>query len=312
MRILLTGASGFVGRHTLTSLIRLEHDVVALSRSSDSDALIESLGARVVRGNLSNIDAWADAVNGIDAVIHAAAPVELWGEWTLFDEQIVKATDQLARTAAKAGVKRFIHISSESALQDKGKLLDIDETYPYPNQPNSLYGRAKKQAEIALMAWQTDMTVIILRPPFIWGDDSPGVAQVLEAAASGKFMWLDKGASAFEAIHVQNLVHGIVCALGRGDSGIYWLTDGKDYSVKSFFGPLLQQKGIALPKLSMPSGLVNLLARGMECLWSVLGLKSKPPLTRFEAALLGQPRRYRIERARTALSYQPTTAHPIA
>lgn len=144
MKIFITGASGFLGQVVLRRLIGEEHDVLALSRSKSSDDLISTAGAKPVRGSLAQIESVQPYLRDIDVVIHCAAPVEFWGPWEKYEKGIITATKQLADLSANSGVKRFVHISSESVLQDKDSLLDIDENLAYPKKPNSYYGRAKK------------------------------------------------------------------------------------------------------------------------------------------------------------------------
>ena len=313
MKIFVTGGSGFVGRPLLHYLRQQGHEVGALARSPEAIAAVRAAGATcTVGGSLDDIDRWQEQLAGYDVVIHAAAPIELWAPWARLQAQIVDASRQLLQAAERQGVRRFVYLSSESVWQDHLPLLDIDETLPPAAQPNSGYGRAKKLAEQALMQHRGRIERIILRPAFVWGPDCPALLQLVEQARRGQFAWVDGGRAAFTAVHLDNLLPAIAAACSRGrDGAVFALTDGIDYDVRGFFTPLLQQAGVAVPKLSLPGWLLRPVAGAGESVWRSLHLPGKPPLTRFELAFVAQPRRYRIDAARRELGYAPQPARPM-
>ncbi|MGZ3771879.1 MAG: NAD-dependent epimerase/dehydratase family protein [Bdellovibrio sp.] len=167
MKIFITGGSGFLGKQVIKRLITEGHSVTALARSESSRKIVEQLGATAQSGDIHEIKSFFDVLKTFDIVIHAAAPVEFWGPWQKYQAGIIDSTLELANACAQQGVKRFIHISSESVLQDKEPLLNINEDYAYPDQPNSFYGKAKKIVEQKLLQLNCQMEIIILRPTFI-------------------------------------------------------------------------------------------------------------------------------------------------
>ncbi len=111
----------------------------------------------------------------------------------------------MQQAAAEKGVNRFIYISSESVLQDKTDLIDIDETSPYPIAPNSYYGKAKMQAEQAIIASNyQNLTTIILRPTFIWGKGVQALETMAKKVKSGQFMWIDHGKTIIEMVQIDS------------------------------------------------------------------------------------------------------------
>lgn len=310
MKVFVTGASGFLGKRLVQRLRQAGHEVGANGRSAESRAALKLIGVtHVVDGALENIDAWAGKLAGFDVLVHAAAPIEMWGPWPRFQEQIVDATAMLIEAASRQRVKRFVYISSESVWQDIDPLVDIDETRPPASEPNSYYGRAKKLAEQAVFGHDGLIERIVLRPTFIWADDSPALAAILQQATDGGFVWIDGGQSPFEAVHVDNVAEAIMLALDHGRSGeAYAVTDGRDYTVRQFFGDMFERAGVQAPRLSLPGWLLRPAAKLMEKLWRGVGITGKPPLTRFELAFVSQPRRYRIDKIRRELGYRPVFA----
>lgn len=308
--VFLTGGSGFLGQRIVHRLLQDGHAVQALARSQGSAQALRQQGAIVVPGDLN--DAAQLDLAQVDTVVHAAAPVVFWAPWSLYQRDMVDASVAIYRRAAAQGVRRFVYLSSESVLQGRAPLLDIDAGQPFADPPNSDYGRAKKAAELALQAAWRDTpqcALLILRPTFIWGDATPALQTVREKIHSGQFAWIDGGRRPFEAVHVDNVAQAVACALHRGQAGrAYLVTDRQPYSARSLLGALLGAgpQAVAVPNRSLPSWLVMPLARAVEAVWRRLGLWHRaPPLSVFDVAFLAQARRYNIDTTVDELGYAP-------
>jgi nucleoside-diphosphate-sugar epimerase len=306
MNIFVTGGTGFLGRKLIPRLVKEGHPVKALSRSEASDQVILKLGAVPARGSLENISQWEESLKGSDILIHCAAPVEFWGEWKKFYREITMATRNLLESSAGMGIKRFIYISSESVLQARKPLLEIDENYSYPKEPNSYYGKAKKMAELAILSHRSAMETLIIRPTFIWGKDCPAIETIEKKIKTGRFLWLDKGKCIIETVHVDNVVEAITLACTRGsDKSIYFVTDDNLVTVRDFFTGIMETRGISIPEKSVPNFVVKGMATSTEFIWKVFRRKNPPPLSRFDWAFVGMPRKYNIAKIQIELGYRP-------
>ncbi len=306
MNIFVTGGSGFLGKRLIARLVGDGHTVSALARSLEAADKVKSVGATPLIGELTNIPEWELALGKFDVVIHAASPVEFWGKWENFERDIVRSTSELYESAARNNVRRFVYISSESVLQATKPLLDITEQEPYPDEPNSFYGKAKKLAEQALMRSQGITDCVIIRPTFIWGKGIPALETMLEKMKTGGFLWIDGGKTVIECVHVDNVVEAIVCALTQGrHKGIYNITDDAPKTARELITALAATRGITPPEKSMPASIAGFAAALVEGVWKLFGIDSAPPLSRFELSFVSMPRRYNIHAAKEELGYTP-------
>lgn len=303
MKILITGASGFVG-HAVTQSLLENHEICVLSRSAESDKKVRDLEVQILRGQLGDpLD-----LTGYDLVIHCAAFVEQWGESSEFHRVNVEGTRQLLEDAKAGGVSRFIYISSEAVLLDGRPKHLIDEKTPYPDQSPFLYSRSKKDAELAcLWAEEPGFEVVILRPRMIWGPGEQTFTRSIQKMADlGLWIWADHGQHLTSTTFIGNLVHAVELALQRGKSGeVYFVTDGPPVTLKRFFSAIMMIQNIQLPNRSVPGFVVRWIAKLCETIWSFLSLSSKPPLTRLAATFMSTEGTISIKKAEIELGYSP-------
>ena len=309
MKVFITGASGFLGKRIVKKLKEEGHYLSGIARSESSEKVLAEIGVSPVSGSLSDISNWSSKLSGMDAVVHCAAPVEFWGPWTKFENEIFNPTVELLGASEKAGVKRFVYISSESVLQDKKDLVDADENEPYPQSPNSYYGRAKMMSEKAICAFDGNIKSTILRPPFIWGKDMPGLESILDKVKSKDFMWVDHGAALIETVHVDNVAHSVALSLDHEtETGIYFVTDDKPQTIHQFLTKLVNTRNMTLPEKNIPKGLAAVAAVIMEGIWKLFQIKTGPPFSRFEYSFVGMPRSFDISKIKTDLKYEPVVS----
>lgn len=310
MRAFVTGGSGFVGRNLLTGLADLGHAVVALARSDGSAATVEKAGAaRVVRGDLDDIDAMAEGMTGCDVVFHAAAHVEDWGDPALFHRVNVAGTQNTLDAARRGGVARFVHVGTEAVLVGR-PIVQIDETVAKPERPIGLYPITKGAAEdLVIAANGDDLKTVVVRPRLVWGKgDTSVLPRLIEACEKGQFMWIARGQYKTSTCHVDNLVEGMLLAAERGGGGeIYFLTDGEPVQVRDFLTRLLATAGIDPGTKSMPRWLARSLAWTVEGTWKLLRLGSAPPINRTAVRLIGDEITVIDTKARRELGYQAKT-----
>lgn len=306
MRIFITGASGFIGG-AIARAMSSEHEVLAMSRSASSDARIAELGAQPVRSDLATLD--SGDVPDCDAVVHCAAFVEPWGSRELAWQINVDGTARMLAASRAAGARRFLHMSTEAVLWRGQDLVDVDETYAYPDRTPYLYAETKAEAErLVLGANDVDtMETIALRPRFVWGPGDQTLAVEIEAMVEkGAFMWIDGGRARTSTTHIDNLVHAAKLALDRGAGGeVYFVTDGEVRSFREFLPQMMRAHGVTLGERSVPSAIARPAAALIEGIWRALRLSSAPPLTRHAIDLMCCDCILDIAKIQTQLAYEP-------
>jgi UDP-glucose 4-epimerase len=271
MRILVTGATGFIGRELLGRLARDDYTLSATVRNASSQLPV---GVRkVVIGDIGPDTDWSYSLKGINAIVHLAARVHVLRDkvkdpLSQFRNINTLGTIRLARMAADAGVGRFVFLSSIKVNGENtspGQPFLPDDA-PAPNDP---YGISKLEAEIGLLslASESGMEVTIIRPTMVYG---PGV--------KGNFLSLMKLVDKriplpFGAIYnsrsltaLGNLIDLIAICLEHPAAAnqVFLASDGMDISTAD----LLRAVGVAL---SRPALLVPIPASPMATIGTLLG-----------------------------------------
>lgn len=265
MTVLLTGASGFVGKAVLKTAYQRDLKIRSVYRSLD---LAKEQPNSVVVSGLDCVADWSQALNGVDVVIHAAARAHIMREEDLdplteYRRVNVKGTLNLARQAAVAGVHRFVFISSikvNGETTPPGCSITTDD----PPSPEDAYGLSKAEAEVQLrqVAQETGMEMTIIRPPLIYG---PGVKGNLASLIG----WVRRGVplplggvthNRRSFVGIDNLVDLILVCADHPNAAnqTFLVSDGEDLSTAE----LLRKIGTALGRparmLWVPAGLISL------------------------------------------------------
>jgi nucleoside-diphosphate-sugar epimerase len=305
--LFLTGGSGYVGRNLIRHFVAQGIEVVALARSAQAVEVVQALGATPCHADLLD-PGLADAMAGCRTLIHAAADTN-HGRGNGEQQRInVDGTAHVFAAAKAAGIRRAVHISTESVLLDGSPLVAATEEHPRPSRFPGGYSRSKAQAEaIALSLASDDLHVTCIRPRFVWGrDDTTALPVLVAAARSGQLAWIDGGHYLTSTTHVANLCAGAELALRHGGNGeVYFITDDAPTPFRTFVSQLLATQGIDAPDKTVPGWLVRTIATVGDALATVTGGKLKPPVSRQDLATMAVEVTLDIGKARRDLGYAP-------
>jgi nucleoside-diphosphate-sugar epimerase len=269
MKILVTGATGFVGGALVRHLVSDKgYEVIAAVREPNEN--LEKIVRCVKIAGLAIDTNWQEALTGVEVVIHAAARVHIMRETVAdpldeFRKTNVQGTLNLARQAASAGIRRFIFISSVKA---NGETTEIGKPFTADAIPVPLdaYGISKMEAENGLkeIAQQTGMELVIIRPPLIYGSGAKGnFATLVKLVKLGLPLPFGSLSNKRSLASIDNLVDLIAVCIRHENAKnqIFMVSDGEDLSTAE----LIKKIGKALGKPAMlipfPKLMINLLLR---------------------------------------------------
>jgi len=266
-KILVTGATGFVGSALVERLLNQNHQVVALVRQSNASVAPQvQISVMPEQGaDLSGVP-----FDDVAAVVHCAARVHVMNDTSIdplaeFRAVNVDLTLDLARRAAAAGVRRFIFVSSikvNGEATAPGSPFKSDDL-PAPMDP---YGISKMEAEQGLMrlSQETGIEVVIIRPVLIYG---PGVKANFRSMMS----WLDKGIplplgairNKRSLVSLDNLVDLIMTCLDHPAAAnqTFMVSDGEDVSTTELLCRMAGALGKPARLIPVPAALMNIAAR---------------------------------------------------
>jgi len=247
---MVTGANGFVGQDFCAEA--LTRGLVVRGTTRLSGTPLPNI-KNVVVSDINGMPDWGLALEGCDIVVHLAARVHVMREVSddplaEFRHVNVAGTERLARSAAAAGVRRFVYVSSIK-VNGEGTRKGEAYTEQYNAAPQDFYGISKWEAEQALhqVAKDTGLEVVIVRPPLVYGAGVKGnFAQMISVVAKGVPLPFASVNNKRSLIYVKNLVDALMlCATHPAAAGnTYLVSDGEDVAISD----LLRKLAFAMGK----------------------------------------------------------------
>jgi len=266
MKVLVTGANGFVGKPLCAELLRRGQSVRAAVRSENT--MVGNVEAVTV-GAIDGETDWLVALRGVETVIHLAARVHVMKDTaadplTEFLKVNLYGTSNLAQQAASAGVKRLVYVSS---VKVNGEQTTVNRPFAESDEPDPQdpYGMSKWRAEQELqrIAKETGLAIVIVRPPLVYG---PGVKgnfiRLLAAIDRGIPLPLAGANNARSLVYVGNLVDALItCATHPAAAGqTYLVSDGDDVSTAMLVDLIARSLDRNSRAFNFPPGLLRAVA----------------------------------------------------
>jgi dihydroflavonol-4-reductase len=308
MKVLITGAGGFIGSHLVDSQLAQGHDVRAVDLHLD---LLQHQSANphleTFHGDITDEKLVKQLVDGIDIVYHlASAHLDV----SLSDEHYrrvnVGATLSLLEAARQAGVKRFVHCSSVGVIGDVEN-PPADETTDC--HPTNIYERTKLEGEREALAYsrRTNFPVVVMRPAWVYGSRCPRTAKLMRTISKGRFFFFGAGQNMRHPVYISDAVKGLeLCASAEGVNGEVFIIAGENaVPVAELVNVMSKELGVRSPKLHLPIALGLLGGYSLEMAFKLIG--KQPPFSRRSVDFFLKHNAYDIGKAKRMLGYQPQT-----
>ncbi len=281
-RVLLTGATGFLGSAIARALLASGREVRALVRPGTPRILLDGLAVEAVPGDLLDADSVRAAATGCAAVVHCAADYRIWVPDPDRMERVnVGGTRAVMEAALAAGARRVVHVSSVATLKPRPDGTPADEAdAARPEEAIGPYKRSKTLAERAVEAMVRDqgLPAVIVNPSTPIGPrdrrPTPTGRVILEAARGRMPAYVDTG---LNLAHADDVAAGCVAALERGQIGDRYILGGQDVGLGDLLRHIARRTGRRDP-IRLPRGPLWPLAAASEG-WARLTGR-EPMLTR--------------------------------
>lgn len=310
-KVLVTGAGGFLGKYIARDLIAAGYDVYSFSRSN-YDSLLK-MGVTQRLGDLSTYADVESALKGMDAVIHTASLVGMWGRYDDFYKTNVTGTENIIRACHKHHISKLVYTSTPSVAFGEDCLCNVDESIGYPDKYLSMYAETKAIAEkMVLMANTGALATVAIRPHLIFGPgDLNLVPRVVEAATAGKLKIIGNGENLVDVTYVENASMAHVMALEQLNAiapiagKAYFLGQGP-IKLWDFTNEILKRSGEKPVTKKLSFRAAYIIGFIIESFLKIIGKYNvHPPMTRFVALQLGKSHYYDHSAIEKDLGFKP-------
>lgn len=306
MRVLITGATGKVGNAIAAALLERGDEVRALVRDPERAAAILLSGVEAIRGDAIEPETLGPAVEGCELVFNAMGLPEQWfADKDIFDRVNAIGSGDLARAAAAAGVRRFIHTSTNDIFHaEQGASFDESEVATYPK--GTAYERSKQRAEELVLAHRGPMEVVITNPTGVYGP-GPSSSHTLE---NGLFEPLVRRKlpalvpGGLGLVFVDGVVQGHLAAAERGRDGERYILTDTYATLKELAETVVRVAGRGRVPPTMPVPVAKAFATVGEGVSRVI--RRPPMLARGQLHFFQWQARAESSKAQRELGFTPT------
>ena len=307
MRILVTGATGFLAGSLIPELQKRGHSVRGLVLPAGDATWLEERNVTVFRGDVRDRSSLASAMSDVDAVCHLAAAIGTRRPLSEYHAVNVTGTGNVCRAALAAGVTRIVHVSTTSVYQ-QGLGRPVSEDAPLRPLPDP-YPLTKAEGDrlVQRMIVEQRLPACIVRTSTVFGPgDHLNFGRIADRLMAGKAVVIGSGRNAVPFVYVTDVVQGMLLALEREAAlgQVYNITDDNCPTQEELLKAIAEQVGARPPHIRVPYSLLygaGYVAEGIASLTH----SPHPLVTRFGVALYGADNLYAIDKARKELGFKP-------
>jgi len=307
MRVLITGATGLLGGHLIQELQQRGEDIRALVLPIENADKLEKQGVEVVRGDITDVSTLEPAVKDIELVFHLAGMMGVWRP--LADYRLVNVTgsENLYKTAQKAGVGRYVHTSSHTVYGlGYGRFLTENDALRPDPDPYSLT-KAEGDRKMRRLMLNSKVETVIIRPGTFFGPgDRLHFGRMAQKMKDGKGVIIGRGDNALPFCYVTDVVQGFLLAAYHENApgNVYNITNDHPLTQLEMFNAIADAVDGVRPTRHLPYLPIYYGSIVAEKVVARV-TRTKPIVTQLGAMMFGSDNRHSIEKARRELGYEP-------
>lgn len=264
MKVFLTGALGFIGRHVVARLMQDHHELVCLVRRTSDTAWLHECGATVVVGDVLDKDSVIAAMRGCDWAVHLANLYSFWQpDRALYAAVNIQGTRNVMESALETGIAKIVHVST-AAVYGRPAARPFTEETPVGPVRFSEYARTKYEGD--LVAWELHhkrgLPLVVIYPGVVLGPGDPKFTGLyIRDFLHKRIPATGFDDAMFTYVHVRDVAEGIARALAKpGNIGEKYLL-GKEYLSNRQYSALISElSGVPMPRLHLPGPVIMAIA----------------------------------------------------
>lgn len=310
MKVLVTGANGFLGSWVTRALCDEGHEVYALVRKKSDLSELAQVPCKFVYGDVTDIHSLLETFKGMEAVFHLAGVIAYKkSQRKLMEKVNVQGTANVVEVCREYKIPRLIYLSSVVAIGASFTAEDVlNEGSEYNVEPLDLgYFETKHQAEIIVKNACTkgEINAVILNPSTIYGagDAKKGSRTMQLKVAQGKLKFYSSGG--VNVVAAEDVVSGIMSAWKNGKNGERYILAGENILIKDLFSMIAESAGVKPPQIQIPDQILHAVGTAGDLLEKV-GLKG--PLSKENAYTATMYHWFDSSKAQKELNFKPRPA----
>ena len=305
MKVLITGATGFLGKYVVKELKNNGYQVVAFGRNEKiGKALIDS-NVEFFKGDIENKEDLLRAFQGCSAVIHAAALSTVWGKWNNFYKVNVLGTRNIVEICEKQDLK-LVFVSSPSIYAGAKDQLDVKENEAPKENNLNFYIKSKIMAENIIK--NSKLNYMIIRPRGLFGiGDTSIIPRLLDLNKKMGIPLFADGKQKVDVTCVENVAYALRLALEneKYSRQTYNITNDEPIEFKEILTLFFNEMGTEGKYLKWNYRPILILVSILEKVYKLFGIEKEPPLTKYTLYLMRYSQTLNIDKAKKELGYYP-------
>ncbi|PEL13603.1 NAD(P)-dependent oxidoreductase [Bacillus sp. AFS017336] len=309
MKVFISGATGFLGKHTTKRLSEMGYSVIAYGRNEEAAKFfINMSNVKFIKGDLNNSVLLNENIKNVDYVIHCAALAAPFGDYSEFEKTNVEGTKNIVNAALLANLKKFVNISTPSVYFTNESRKNVKESDPLPTKHSNYYAKTKHLADLIIEdAIEKGLPAISLRPRQIFGPfDHTIFGRFIQINEDGGIPLVHSGQVLMDFTYIDNVVDMIIACM-KADHAL----NGEYYNITNdqpiYLIDVLNQLFIALNKelntKNISPKLLSFIATSSELIAKFT--KKPPKVSNHIANFLTYDYTLNIEKIKNDLNYEP-------